>query len=124
MKRLYALLLVLLIAMPLTACGSEKKPKRTNESVRAEVDISIGKEGYYSTVANVDLTYYNGKVSAIIVHDPTLLAYHVSEKWEGGARIYSNAEIQEIIDHLKTLDGTEEIVERLERGLLRTKAST
>ena len=86
--------------------------------------VTVGDTGGYSFWADADLTYLDGRLTELVLYDPTLLAYRVSEDWEGGAHVYSEAEIQRIIDLLRDIPGTEEVIEALEQGWLLTEAST
>lgn len=123
MKKIIGLWLVLMLA--LTACGKTEMPSDVNTE-QVCVGIKVGESGYYSTMADVELHYYNGKLTDIKVIDPTLLAFQVSEKWDGGAYIYSYEEISEIIDSLKQYDDPEleELIKALQQGLLMTQEST
>ena len=90
---------------------------------RIPVGIKVGEEGYYELAADTSYVYYNGTISEIYLDNVTLLAFKVSEKWEGGAMVYDYSEIETIIQELRE-KGLDDIADRLEEGLLLTQAST
>jgi uncharacterized protein YceK len=134
MKKLLAITIALLLI--LAGCGKTAPdpaaPEETEPVYRSEtidwltVGIQIGEEGYYSTYAGAEISYLGDEIVDIVIYDPVLLAYHVSEQWNQGARIYDEAEISEILDLLKAMNNPDlqEIIERLEKGLLLTEAAT
>ena len=96
-----------------------------SEVERMPVGIKVGEEGYYSVMADVELVYYKGEIAEVYLDNPTLLAFRVSENWDGGAVVYDYAEVERIIAYLKTLEyDCDDLIEFLERGLILTEAST
>lgn len=95
------------------------------EVERMPVGIKVGEEGYYSVMADVELVYYKGEIAEVYMENPVLLAFRVSENWDGGAVVYDYAEVERIIAYLKTLNyDCDDLIEFLEHGLILTEAAT
>ena len=136
MKKWYILTVVLLlIALVVTACGKAEKPGKQDDRQVVEtdviVDITVGESGIYDTLCHyVKLTYKDGKVTEIEVNDPKLLAFRVSEKWFGGVRLYHENEIEEIIQGLRNVNyfydnaDLADLIDQLEGGIMMMEAST
>jgi len=139
MKRVIALFMAVVLTVLLAACGGESpKPNEdyTEEVKSVVVDISDADNGYFDTVADVELHYHNGELSYILVNEPTMLAFEVSDEWVGGMCVYSGEQISEVLQMLveiearhmedgdTMLDTLEQIIEKLEACLLLTQAST
>lgn len=147
MKKLIAIMAVLILT--LTACGKQatdpsSSPETETETTepqdaelwcdrfmkedvgRIGVGIHVGNTGFYSLEADAEVQYFDGKIDGINLDNLTLMAFRVSEKWNGGARIYDESEISEILDILRSMNDPDlqEVIERLEQGLLLTEAST
>lgn len=105
MKRLLMLLMAAVLCLSLTACAEpmEEQPAQEvteDEDVTCEavcVGVEVGEQGYYSLLADVELHYYDGEVSAVYVIDPTLLAFSVSERWAGGVCLMSGEDMAELM---------------------------
>jgi len=93
------------------------------ETKRIPVGIKVNEEGYYSLLADVEFAYYDGEISEIYLDNPTLLAFKVSEYWQGGAMVYDYDTIRAIIDVLRA-EGLDDLADELENGLLLTEAAT
>lgn len=139
MKRIIAILMALVLAVLLAACGgeSEQPDKDIVEEYKSiVVDISDADNGFFNTMADVELHYYAGELSYILVKEPTLLAFKVSDEWVGGMCVYSGEQICDILQMLveleasfiddedARLDDVELIIDKLESMLLLTEAST
>ena len=114
---------LLILAVCLLFCVGCSKTVAT-KAERVDVLIKTNDNGYYNFWADVESVEHEGKLSELVISHPVLLAFQVSDKYEQGARVYSEAEIQRLISILRTIPDTEEIIEALERGLLLTEAST
>lgn len=136
MKKWYILAIVLLIiALVITACGKVEKPSKQDDRQVVEtdviVDITVGESGIYDTLCHyVKLTNKDGKVTEIEVNDPKLLAFRVSERWFGGVRLYHENEIEEIIQELRNINyfyenaDLADVIDQLEGGIMMMEAST
>ena len=139
MKRIIAILMALVLTVLLAACGGEsEQPDKdiVEEYKSAVVDISDADNGFFNTMADVELHYYAGELSYILVKEPTLLAFKVSDEWVGGMCVYSGEQICDILQMLveleasfmddedARLDDVELIIDKLESMLLLTEAST
>ena len=93
---------------------------------RCIVSVPVGESGYYTLLSDVDLVYSEEAITEIRLENPTLLAFRASERWAGGYYVYSHEQIQTIIETLrhKNVSGMQSIIEELERGFLKTEAST
>ena len=135
MKKWYVVaIILLLIALVITACGKAEKPgKQDGQVIETDVivDITVGESGFYDTLCHyVKLTYKDGKVTEIEVNDPKLLAFRVSEWWFGGVRLYHENEIEEIIQELRNINyfyesaDLADVIDQLEGGIMMMEAST
>lgn len=121
MKKLLALLLALVLVV-LTACGTtpavdNAEPPVNNETTASDnssaapdnendvadnivVGISVGEDGYYCLMADVELGYYEGDIVEIGITDPALLSFQVSENFDYGVYIFSLTEGDAILETL------------------------
>lgn len=145
MKRLLMLLMAAVLCLNLTACAEpikeqEEQPVQEvteDENVTCEmvcVGVEVGEQGYYSLLADVELDYYDGKVSAVYIIDPALLAFSVSERWAGGVCLMSGEDMAELMTLLHEMLQTYrsealqedilKVIEMLENSPAITGAST
>ena len=75
------------------------------------VDVTVNGDGYYSLMSDVELSYYNGELSSILIDDPVLLAFQVSSEHNGGVWLMNLDEGQSTIAEL-----TETVNELQEKG--------
>lgn len=140
MKKLIAIMAILILT--LTACGKQApdpEPETEGPSYPSyvtrtfdnrTVGIQIGEEGYYSTYADIEVTYINDDVIDVEIIQPVLLAFRASEKWPGGYYVHSVEEIEQIIEQLEALrdyvpdEDLDSIIEALKSGCLMIEAST
>jgi len=64
------------------------------------VDIATKGNGCYSTFSDVTISYYEDKVSYILIKNPTLLAFQVSDQYEGGVCLIDGVELERMIQSL------------------------
>ena len=64
-------------------------------------------------------TYYKDELSEIVINNPTLLSFKVSDEWVDGMMIYDRETINQIIDSLKSYNdpSLDDIIDKLEYGL-------
>lgn len=103
-----AIIFAVAIVLTFQGCTEEKEAEQTVEdgTVALEnvcVDIGIDGNGYYGLMGDCELTYYNGEITAIYVNDPVLLAFKVSDQYEGGVCTMSGAEMAELMEMLEDL---------------------
>lgn len=115
-KRITALLLVLILMFSLSACASNKNPDKTGSNTTIEtveptsaddtvksyekvcVDIANNDGGYYCMWADVDISYdTNGDIYGIFLDDPALLAFQVSNTFEGGVGVMNGVDVEKVI---------------------------
>lgn len=140
MKKILALLLAASICLVMTACAKSVEASPPSES-EAETEkstviyIDVGEQGCYNLLADVELNYDDdGELTYISLTDPTLLAFSVSERWEGGVCLISGSEMTEIMTLLHEMlqtyrsdalqDDLIKVIEMLENHPAMTGAST
>lgn len=113
MKRVFALLLVVVLLMSVSGCGKARTTDERYESV--VVDISSKDGGFYTTYADVEVNYYDGSVASVVVKDPTLLAFQVPDSYDGGATVLSGAEVNQLLTYINNGDtqAAKELLENL-----------
>ncbi|MCD8015149.1 MAG: hypothetical protein LUG99_18640 [Lachnospiraceae bacterium] len=108
MKKILAFMLCTAMALSLTGCAGESDGEAealvfTGE-IAAEsvvVDVATDNNGYYEFWADAT-AYFNddGVLEWLNLENTTLLAFQVSDDYEGGVYIYSAAEMDEILTAL------------------------
>lgn len=129
MKKIIAILICLCLCVSFAGCANKSTPSEntdivdaheTSESVTKKedehykqvcVDITTKGNGCYSTFSDVKIAYYKDKVSYILIENPTLLAFQVSDRYDGGVCLIDGVEleqmIQSLIDAKDTLNETD-----------------
>lgn len=119
-KRITALILVLILIFSLSACASNKNQDRTESESTIEtveptqaddtvksyekvcVDIANDDGGYYCMWADADISYdINGNINGIFLNDPALLAFQVSNIFEGGVGVMDGVDVEKVITILE-----------------------
>ncbi len=140
MKRIFALILAVIIMIAITGCRSGAVEEKTETKDGTEsytslcIDIGVGESGYYGMWADTELIYENGELASIYLEKPTLLAFSVSERWTDGIAVMSGEELYELIDMLESMRQTYKnedvqarllkIIEKLENVAVLTGCST
>ncbi len=119
-KRILALLLVLILMFSLSACAKDQKPAETESTTTIEtttstteptyaddvvksykqlcVDIGTDNGGSYCMWSDADISYdADGNVYAIYLYDPTLLAFQVSDTFEGGVGVMDGVDVEKVL---------------------------
>ncbi|MCD7958389.1 MAG: hypothetical protein LUF89_02400 [Ruminococcus sp.] len=105
MKKILAFMLCATLALMCTGCASENEGEAVavipTGEIAAEsvvVDVETDSNGYYEFWADATV-YFNddGVIEWINLESPTLLAFQVSDDYEGRVYIYSAAEMDEIL---------------------------
>lgn len=130
MKKVIAVLICLCLCVSLASCANRSvtpsgsteiiDTPETSEPVTEKedeyyeqicVDIATKGDGYYSTFSDVTIAYYKDEISYILIENPTLLAFKVSDQYEGGVCLIDGVEleqmIQSLIDAKNALDETD-----------------
>ena len=114
MKRIICVLLTLVIFIMLSSCGNQDNVETLDANLTENTTFEQTKEKYdnlcvnittkgggdYATFSNVELDYYDGKLSCIYISNPTILSYKVSDTYNGGVCLISGAEIKDILSLL------------------------
>lgn len=75
----------------------------TENDYRPCVSINVGNDGFYTMWANADMVYAeDGRLCEIYLYDTTLLAFSVSNRYDGGAAIMSGSEVNDIVSRLQS----------------------
>lgn len=64
------------------------------------VDIKTTDGSYYSTISNVEINYYNGEISYISIDNTAILAFDVSDIYEGGVYIIQGKDFDKIKENI------------------------
>lgn len=118
MKKMIAILVCLCLCVSITGCVYRNAPSEitTNTDIpetseqstekedeyyeRICVDISTKGDGFYSTFSDVEIHYYEDDISYILIDNPTLLAFKVSDQYEGGVCLIDGVEVEQMIQNL------------------------
>lgn len=106
MRKIISIISIVVIVTTLVLCvpgcgvkENSAKHEWTEElHEKVAVDIKSKNGGSYSTYSDITVRYYNGKLTAIFVDSPTLLAFKVPDKYEDGVVIFSGAKLNELIE--------------------------
>ncbi|MCC8076851.1 MAG: hypothetical protein LIO60_00630 [Oscillospiraceae bacterium] len=105
MKKILAFMLCAALALMCAGCAGENEGEAVavvpTGEIAAEsvvVNVETDNNGYYEFWADATV-YFNddGVIEWINLEDPVLLAFQVSDDYEGGVYIYSAAEMDEIL---------------------------
>lgn len=107
MKKIIAVLICLCLCASFSGCSSKNTPSDAETENKEDdyyenicVDITTEGDGFYSTFADVTVVYHGNGVSYIVVENPTVLAFKVSDKYDGGVCLIDGAEIEQMIHSL------------------------
>lgn len=102
MKRALAMLVLvcLCICATVSGCTYRNTPKEDEYYERICVDIATKDGGFYSTFSDVTIIYYDNVAYNVRISDPTLLAFKVSDTYDGGVCLIDGAEIEQVIQQL------------------------
>lgn len=112
MKKLLAILLSISMVLAFTGCQKQEpeiiatvSEDDTEHSIHDVVYMGIrtGGDGFYSLVGPVELTYYEGGLSEIYIDEPTLLAFAISSRYNGGVYILDLTEGEAFINELSAI---------------------
>jgi len=139
-KRILSLLFAVLLVMALAGCStSEDVPEaadgdRTEQFSQVCVDVGTDDGGYYAMFSDGEIGYYQDEIAYIYLNDPTLIAFNVSDVYDGGVCTISGAEMAAIIEMLEAvksmteddavIEKINEVIAELENHPALTSAST
>lgn len=101
MKKLLAILLSISMVLAFTGCQTKESEQISEDFVC--IGIRTHEDGYYSLMSSVELSYYEGELSEIYIDEPTLLAFAVSSRYNGGVYILDLTEGEAFIDELSAI---------------------
>ena len=86
------------MCLTFVSCSGRKvdKAEETTKIENAVVDIKTPEGSYYSTYSDVEINYYKGEVSNVFVKNNAILAFSVSDNYNGGVYIIEGADFDQI----------------------------
>lgn len=118
MKKVIAILICICLCISFAGCANRSTlsesveiadvPETSEQVTEKEdeyyeqvcVDIATEGNGCYSTFSDVTIAYYEDKVSYILIENPTLLAFQVSDRYEGSVCLIDGVELEQMIQSL------------------------
>lgn len=135
MKKILAFIITTLLAVSLSGCAGQGETDGTAEAFvptgelsaqNVIIDIANDDNGHYELLADVTVSFDDddGMITWIAAEDAVVLAFQVSDYYEGGVYLYSGAEMDELLNALKAIaentgvsaEELQSIIERLENG--------
>lgn len=97
-RKIIALILGVVLCVSFTACSNQQtdKTEEVTKIDNAVVDIRTPGGSYYSTFSDVEINYYDGEISNIYVNNNAVLAFNVSDAYEGGVYIIQGKDFDQI----------------------------
>lgn len=114
MKKLLAILLSISMVLAFTGCQTKESEQISEDFVC--IGIRTHEDDYYSLMSSVELSYYEGELSEIYIDEPTLLAFAISSRYNGGVYILDLTEGEAFINELSAIAeeiDNPELVERV-----------
>ena len=100
----------------------EAVPNGTYSAKHVYVDVATNTNGFYALMTEEATVEFdeNGELLSVYAEDAYVVAFKVSDIWEGGIYIYSGEEMQSILDSLKAIAGDNKdllsVIKQLENG--------
>uniref|UniRef100_A0AAU8AXS5 Uncharacterized protein n=1 Tax=Dulem virus 37 TaxID=3145755 RepID=A0AAU8AXS5_9CAUD len=135
MKKILAFIITMLLAILFSGCVSQSEADGTAEAFvptgelsaqNVIIDIANDNNGYYELMADVTVSFDDdGMITWVAAEDAVVLAFQVSDYYEGGVYVYSGTEMDELLSALKAIaenadsndaEDLQDIIERLENG--------
>lgn len=102
-KKIFAIIFGVLMCLTLAACSSQVS--NSNEQIEKAndvvVDIKTPDGSYYSTFSDVEIDYYNDEISNIFINNNTILAFSVSDNYDGGVYIIQGKDFDKIKSNME-----------------------
>jgi predicted nucleic acid-binding Zn ribbon protein len=107
-KKLLAFLLCIVVCFAFSACSSNNvkgssdiaELEETENIDNVVVDIKTPDGTYYSTFSNVKINYYNGNISYISIDNSAILAFNISDNYDGGIYIIQGKDFDKIKENI------------------------
>lgn len=77
--------------------------RQASSSENVNIVLSTNDDGYYNIVGDVAIEYAGDRIHSISISDPTLHAFQVSSRYNGGIWLLDMDEGQGVIDELTSL---------------------
>ena len=86
--------------IPVETTAGETYDIETVYSECAIVNIAVGEDGAYCLMAEISVDMFDGEPIGVVICDPTLLAFQVSERFDNGIYVFSMNEGNEIVERI------------------------
>lgn len=97
-RKIIAFFMGIIMCFTFAACSNQKanKIEETTKIENAVVDIRTSEGSYYSTFSDVEINYCKDEVSNIFIKNNAILAFSVSEHYDGGVYIVEGTDFEQI----------------------------
>lgn len=97
-RKIIAFFMGIVMCFTFAACSNQKvnEIEETTKIENAVVDIITSEGSYYSTFSDVEINYCKDEVSNIFIKNNAILAFSVSEHYDGGVYIVEGTDFEQI----------------------------